>query len=85
MDENDIKNLKDLQFTITESMKDTSIEMLTIRQMLDENEVSKKERKLLEKQFEKLKQQFARELQEQNPVQVTFIRGYLSSKKEIDK
>lgn len=85
MDENDIKNLKDLQFTITESMKDTSIEMLTIRQMLDENELSKKERKLLEKQFEKLKQQFARELQEQNPVQVTFIRGYLSSKKEIDK
>ena len=85
MDENDIKNLKDLQFTITESMKNTSIEMLTIRQMLDENELSKKERKLLEKQFEKLKQQFARELQEQNPVQVTFIRGYLSSKKEIDK
>ncbi len=42
MDENDIKNLKDLQFTITESMKDTSIEMLTIRQMLDENELSKK-------------------------------------------
>ena len=85
MNESDIKNLKDLQFTITESMKDTSIEMLTIRQMLDENELSKKERKLLEKQFEKLKQQFARELQEQNPVQVTFIRGYLSSKKEIDK
>lgn len=85
MNENDIKNLKDLQFTITESMKDTSIEMLTIRQMLDENELTKKERKLLEKQFEKLKQQFARELQEQNPVQVTFIRSYLSSKKEIDK
>ncbi len=85
MNENDIKNLKDLQFTITESMKDTSIEMLTIRQMLDENELTKKERKLLEKQFEKLKQQFAKELQEQNPVQITFIRSCLSSKKEIDK
>lgn len=85
MGEKDLQNLKDLQFTITENMKDTIIEMLTIRQMLDENELTKKERKLLEKQFEKLKQQFARELQEQNPVQVTFIRGYLSSKKEIDK
>lgn len=85
MDENDIKNLKDLQFTFTESMKDTSIEMLTIRQMLDECELSKKDRKLLEKQFEKLKQQFAKELQEQNPVQVAIIRSYLSSKKEIDK
>lgn len=85
MDEKDIENLKDLQFTITKSMKDTSIEMLTIRQMLDECELSLKDRKLLEKQFEKLKQQFARELQEQNPVQITFIRSYLSSKKEIDK
>lgn len=85
MGEKDLQNLKDLQFTITENMKDTIIEMLTIRQMLDENELTKKERKLLEKQFEKLKQQFARELQEQNPVQVTFIRSYLSSKKEIDK
>lgn len=85
MDENDIKNLKDLQFTITENMKDTSIEMLTIRQMLDECELSKKDRKLLEKHFEKLKQHFAKELQEQNPVQVMFIRNYLSSKKEIDK
>lgn len=85
MDENDIKNLKDLQFTITENMKDTSIEMLTIRQMLDECELSKKDRKLLEKHFEKLKQQFAKELQEQNPVQTQIVRTYLSSKKEIDK
>lgn len=85
MNENDIKNLKDLQFTITENMKNITIEMFTTKQMLDECELSKKDRKLLEKHFEKLKQQFARELQEQNPVQVTFIRGYLSSKKEIDK
>lgn len=85
MDENDIKNLKDLQFTITKEFKDIVLEMATTRQILDENELTKKERKLLEKQFEKLKQQFAKELQEQNPVQVTFIRSYLSSKKEIDR
>ena len=52
MDENDIKNLKDLQFTITENMKDTSIEMFTTKQILDECELSKKDRKLLEKHFE---------------------------------
>ncbi len=85
MNEQDIENLKDLQFIITESMKDTIIEMLYTKQMLDENELTKKERKLLEKHFEKLKQQFRKELQEQNPVQVMFIRNYLSSKKEIDK
>ncbi len=85
MDENDIKNLKDLQFTITKKFKDIVLEMATIRQILDKCELSKKDRKLLEKHFEKLKQQFAKELQEQNPVQVMFIRNYLSSKKEIDK
>ena len=85
MDENDIKNLKDLQFIITENMKEITIEMFTTKQMLDECELSKKERKLLEKHFEKLKEQFRKELQKQNPVQVMFIRNYLSSKKEIDK
>ena len=35
--------------------------------MLDEREFSLKDRKLLEKHFEKLKKQFAKELQEQNP------------------
>ena len=85
MDENDIKNLKDLQFTITKKFKDIVLEMATIRQILDECELSKKDRKLLEKHFEKLKQQFAKELQEQNPVQVMFIKNYLSRKKEIDK
>lgn len=85
MNESDIKNLKDLQFIITENMKNITIEMFTTKQMLDECELSKKDRKLLEKHFEKLKQQFAKELQEQNPVQVMFIRNYLSSKKEIDK
>ena len=81
MDENDIKNLKDLQFTITENMKDITIEMFTTKQMLDECELSKKDRKFLEKHFEKLKKQFAKELQEQNPVQTQIVRTYLSSKK----
>ena len=85
MNENDIKNLKDLQFTITEKIKELSIEMITIRDMLDECELSKKDRKLLEKHFEKLKYMFAKEIQEQNPVQVAIIRSYLSSKKEIDQ
>lgn len=85
MDENDIKNLKDLQFTITKKFKDIVLEMATTRQILDECELSKKDRKLLEKHFEKLKQQFAKELQEQNPVQTQIVRTYLSSKKEIDK
>lgn len=85
MNEEDVKKLKNLQFTITKKFKDIVLEMATTRQILDECELSKKDRKLLEKHFEKLKMMFAKELQEQNPIQVAIIRSYLSSKKEIDK
>lgn len=85
MNEEDVKKLKNLQFTITKKFKDIVLEMATTRQILDECELSKKDRKLLEKHFEKLKQQFVKELQEQNPVQTQIVRTYLSSKKEIDK
>lgn len=85
MDENNIKNLKDLNFTITNEIKDISIVMITIREMLDECELSKKDRKLLEKHFEKLKKIFASILQEESPVQVAIFRSYLSNKKEIDQ
>lgn len=85
MNEQDINNLKDLQFTITKEFKNIVLEMATTRQILDECELSKKDRKLLEKHFEKLKMMFAKELQEQNPIQVAIIRSYLSNKKEIDK
>ena len=84
MNEEDVKKLKNLQFTITKNFKDIVLEMATTRQILDECELSKKDRKLLEKHFEKLKMMFAKELQEQNPIQVAIIRSYLSSKKEID-
>lgn len=53
--------------------------------MLDECELSKKDRKLLEKHFEKLKKIFASILQEESPVQVAIFRSYLSNKKEIDQ
>lgn len=86
MDEKDIENLKDLHFTITESMKDTSIEMATTRQILDECELSKKDRKLFEKHFEKLKYMFAKEMQEQNPMQVAIITyPYLRGNKNNQK
>ena len=85
MDEKDIENLKDLHFTITEKIKELSLEMISTREILDECELEEEDRKLLEKHFEKMKYQFAKELQEQNPVQVAIVRSYLSSKKEIDK
>ena len=84
MDENDLKSLKDVRFVITEDMKELVIDMLHTKQILDECDLTIKDKKLLEKHFEKLKYQFAKELQEQNPIQTQIIRSYLSSKKEID-
>lgn len=85
MNENDIKNLKDLQFTITKKIKKLSIEIITTRDMLDEHEFSLKDRKLLKKYFEKLKKTICKRIARTKPVQVAIIRSYLSSKKEIDK
>lgn len=85
MDEKDIENLKDLQFAITKEFKEIVLEIATTRQILDECELPKKDRKLLEKHFEKLKKRLATILQEENPIQTQIIRSYLSSKKEIDQ
>lgn len=85
MDEKDIKNLKGVHFTITDDMKDTMIEMLFTKQILDECELSRKDRKLLEKHFEKLRRHFASEMSARNPMETIILRNYMSNKKEIDK
>lgn len=47
--------LKDLEFTINDEMKEIIFEMLAIQQMLEQEELSKRERKMLEKhKFEML-------------------------------
>lgn len=46
--------IKDLEFVITDDMKETIFEMLTIQQMLNSDELSKRERKMLEKQKQDL-------------------------------
>lgn len=81
MKEEDLINFKDLKFTITKEMKDTIIKMLVIQQMLDECELTPKDRKLLEKEKESLLNPFIRDFQALNVVQVTTIRAYLNGKK----
>lgn len=50
--------IKDLEFTITDDMKETIFEMLTIQQLLNNEELSKRERKMLEKQKQDLLNKF---------------------------
>lgn len=85
MNEQDFENLKDLRFTITEEMKDTIIEIAFTNQILDECELTKKDRKLLERYNKKLKRKFTLDFQAHNQVQVQIMRAYISGKKEIDQ
>ena len=85
MNEEDVKKLKNLHFTITKEFEDIVIEMLTTRQILNECELTPKDRKLLQKHFEKLRKRFATILKEQNPVEMQIIKTYLSSKRDRQK
>lgn len=60
------KELKDLRFKITEDMSNMFIEVITIRQILKENKVSKKEKKLLEKELKELTELFILEFRKNN-------------------
>ena len=59
--------IKDLEFVITDDMKETIFEMLTMQQMLNSDELDKRERKILEKQKQDLLNKFKTKLQQLNP------------------
>ena len=46
-----VDNINDLRFTITEDMSNMFIEIITIRQMLKENKLNKKDKALFEKEL----------------------------------
>lgn len=73
--------IKDLEFTITDDMKETIFEMLTIQQMLNSKELSKRERKMLEKQKQDLLNKFRTKLQQLNPTQTIIVRQFLNGEK----
>lgn len=73
--------IKDLEFTITDDMKETIFEMLTIQQMLNSDELSKRERKMLEKQKQDLLNKFKTKLQQLNPTQTIIVRQFLNGEK----
>ena len=73
--------IKDLEFTITDDMKETIFEMLTIQQMLNSDELSKRERKILEKQKQDLLNKFKTKLQQLNPTQTIIVRQFLNDEK----
>lgn len=76
----ELNPIKDLEFVITDDMKETIFEMLTIQQLLNKEELSKRERKMIEKQKQKLFDEFRTKLQELNPTQTLIVRQFLNLK-----
>jgi len=79
-DEEKLNPIKDLKFVFTEDMKENVFEMLTLQQLLDNEELSKSERKMIEKQKQKLFDEFRTKLQELNPTQTLILRQFLNLK-----
>lgn len=77
-----LEPIKDLEFTITNEMRENLIELLAIQQMLDENKLNKKDRKLLEKQKDEMLEQFRYELHKLNPIQIEICRQFLGKDKK---
>ena len=60
------KQFKDLRFNITQDMNNMIIEIIVIRQLVKENKVSKKDRKLVEKELKELTDLFVLEFRKNN-------------------
>lgn len=82
MNEKELEMFKDLTFKITDELQELLLNMLYIKQMLDESELSLKDRKLLKKEYKKLFKQFRKEFQAQNPIETQIMRSYFNSKKQ---
>lgn len=65
--ENEWKNLR---FYLTEEMNNMIIELLVTEQMMKENKLTKKERKLLENHKAELLEDFRKEFQRNNIAQI---------------
>ena len=74
--------IKDLEFNFNKEMENLIFDMLAIQQMLNNEELSKRERKQLEKYKMQLVNKFRDELQALNPTQIAIVRAFLNGKEK---
>lgn len=66
----DIQNIDELRFHLTENMNNMMLGLLVIQQMLNESKLNKKEKELLENQKKELLRLFRIEFQKNNVEQI---------------
>lgn len=84
MDER-LEPIKDLEFTFNKEMQDLIFDIMAIQQMLNNEELSKRERKQLEKYKMQLVNKFRYELQALNPTQIAIVRAFLNGKEKEER
>lgn len=83
--EEKLKDLKDVNFIITDNMKQTLFDMMAIQKLLESDDLDYREQKEFEKEKNRLLDIFRTELQENNPVEVSIVRAFLQMKEDEKK
>ncbi len=73
-----VNSIEELRFNLTEELNNTMIELLITQQMLNENKLSKRDRKLLEHHKAELLEQFRVEFQRNNIEQIKLYKELIN-------
>ena len=73
-----VNSIDELRFNLTEELNNTMIELLLTQQLLNENKLSKRDRKLLEQHKAELLEQFRLEFQRNNIEQIKLYKELIN-------
>lgn len=73
-----VNSIEELRFNLTEELNNTMIELLITQQMLNENKLSRRDRKLLEHHKKELLEQFRLEFQRNNIEQIKLYKELIN-------
>lgn len=73
-----VNSIEELRFNLTEELNNTMIELLITQQMLNENKLSRRDRKLLEHHKAELLEQFRIEFQRNNIEQIKLYKELIN-------
>ena len=73
-----VNSIDELRFNLTEELNNTMIELLITQQMLNENKLSRRDRKLLEHHKAELLEQFRLEFRRNNIEQIKLYKELIN-------
>lgn len=73
-----VNSIEELRFNLTEELNNTMIELLITQQMLNENKLSRRDRKLLEHHKKELLEQFTLKFQRNNIEQIKLYKELIN-------